>query len=185
MPRAVRHLAGAIAALALLLMAPAALAEDAAWKTFDRPALGLSMQRPADLYELDPEAPADDVNGEVEWGPTDHAWSILITSQALKPGQSLAALLDEEKKRNPDAEAAPVKIGNGVEAVRVWALDEDALSVLVLLLDKTGGKLIAIELSIALAEDDAGKNLASLRISYNGTIKLFERMLETVKITKG
>ncbi|MCW5772476.1 MAG: hypothetical protein KIT16_12620 [Rhodospirillaceae bacterium] len=186
--RALRSFAGTIAALALLLLAPAAFApafaEDAPWKTFTRPALGLSIQRPADLYELDPEAPAENVNGEVEWGPKDHAWSILITSQALADGQTLASIVADEKKRNPQTEAATAKIGDGVEAVRIWSLDEDALSLLVLLLDKTGSKLIAIELSIALTEDDAEKSVDSLRISYNGTIKLFERMLETVKIAK-
>ncbi len=84
----------------------------------------------------------------------------------------------------PKAEAAEVKIGDGIEAVRMWALDDDSLSTFVLLVDKSGTKLIAIELAIALGEEDEGKSLDSLRISYTGTLALFERMLGTVRIAK-
>jgi hypothetical protein len=66
----------------------------------------------------------------------------------------------------------------------MWALDEDSLSTFVLLLDKTNTKLIAIELAIALGEEDAGKSLDALRISYSGTLALFERMLATVRMAK-
>src|SRR5262249_31412769 len=149
-----------------------------------RPELGLTVQRPGDLYELEPESPAEDVKGEVEWGPKDQGWSIIITSQRLKPGQTLASVVAEEKQRNPKAESAEVKIGDGVAAVRMWALDEDSLSTFVLLMDKSGTRLIAIELAIALGEEDAGKNLDSLRVTYNGTLALFERMLTTVRIAR-
>ena len=174
----------ATALLFILLWAQQARAQEAGWQTFTRPELGLSLQRPPDLYELDPEPPGEDVNGEVEWGPKDHAWSILITSQKLKAGQTLDSLVAEEKKRNPRADAVSVTIGEGVTAVRWWALDDDSLSTFVLLLDKTGTKLIAIELAIALTEEDEGKSVESLRASYMGTIALFERMLSTVKIDK-
>jgi len=171
-------------AVALALTFAPATAQEAGWQTFTRPELGLTVQRPPDLYELDPEPPSEDVIGEVEWGPKDHAWSILITSQKLKPGQTLASIVAEEKSRNPKAEAAATKIGDGVEAVRWWSLDDDSLSTFVLLLDKTGTKLVAIELAIALGEDDAGKSMDSLRIAYMGSIALFERMLTTVKVAK-
>ncbi|HEY7609446.1 MAG TPA: hypothetical protein VIF14_09455 [Alphaproteobacteria bacterium] len=174
----------ALGSLALAAAAAPAAAQEEGWKTFTRPALGLTVQRPADLYELDPEAPAEDVTGEVEWGPKDHGWSVIVTSQKLKPGQTLASVVAEEKQRNPKAEAAQVKIGDGIEAARLWALDDDTLSTFVLLVDKTGTKLIAIELAIALTEDDADKSIESLRISYNGTLALFERMLRTVRIAK-
>jgi hypothetical protein len=186
--RTLHLLAAGIVVLALAPFINAAAAQEAGWKTFTRAELGLTIQRPEDLYELDPESPAEDVNGEVEWGPKDHGWSVIITSQKLKPGQTLASVVEDEKKRNPKAEMAPVKIGDpqagGIEGVRVWALDDDSLSSFVLILDKTGTKLIAIELAIALSEDDMGKNLESLRISYNGTLALFERMLATVRISK-
>ena len=182
--RALRVAAVALATLCLAALDNPAKAQETGWQTFTRAALGLSIQRPSDLYELDPEPPAEDVVGEVEWGPKDHGWSIIVTSQKLKPGQTLAAVVAEEKKRNPKAESAEVKIGDGVEAVRMWALDEDSLSTFVLLVDKTGTKLIAIELAIALGEDDAGKSLEALRISYTGTLALFERMLGTVRIAK-
>lgn len=174
----------AAAVLFVLALALESRAQEAGWQAFARPDLGLSLQRPPDLYELDPEPPGEDVNGEVEWGPKDHAWSILITSQKLKPGQTLEALVAEEKQRNPRADAASVTIGDGVAAVRWWALDDDSLSTFVLLLDKTGTKLIAIELAIALTEEDEGKSIESIRTSYMGTIALFERMLTTVKIDK-
>src|SRR5262249_43788322 len=148
--RAFRFLPAAIASLAVAAWFGAARAQEAEWKAFVRPELGLTIQRPADLYELDPESPAEDVTGEVEWGPKDHGWSIIITSQKLKPGQTLASVVAEERQRNPKAEAAEVKIGDGVAAVRMWALDDDSLSTFVLLVDKTGTKLIAIELAIAL-----------------------------------
>jgi hypothetical protein len=77
-----------------------------------------------------------------------------------------------------------VKIGDGIEAVRMWALDEDSLSTFVLLVDKTGTKLIAIELAIALGEDDAGKSLEALRRVYSEPLALFARMLATVRIAK-
>lgn len=182
--RALRVAAVALATLCLAALVNPASAQEAGWQTFTRAALGLSIQRPSDLYELDPEPPAEDVTGEVEWGPKDHGWSIIVTSQKLKPGQTLAAVVAEEKKRNPKAESSEVKIGDGIEAVRMWALDEDSLSTFVLLIDKTGTKLVAIELAIALGEDDAGKNLEALRISYTGTLALFERMLGTVRIAK-
>jgi hypothetical protein len=102
----------------------------------------------------------------------------------LKPGQTLASVVADEKRRNPKAEAAEVKIGDGIDAARLWALDDDTLSTFVLLIDKTGTKLIAIELAIALTEEDADKSLESLRISYNETLALFERMLGTVRIAK-
>ena len=176
--------AGLAASLILVLVLLRAEAQEAGWQTFKRPELGLSVQRPSDLYELDPEPPGEDVNGEVEWGPKDHAWSILITSQKLKPGQTLDSMVAEEKKRNPRADASSVQIGNGITAVRWWALDDDSLSTFVLLLDKTGTKLIAIELAIALDEEDEGKSIDSLRATYMGTIALFERVLSTVKIEK-
>lgn len=172
------------AVLLILATLTMSRAQEAGWQTFARAELGLSLQRPPDLYELDPEPPGEDVNGEVEWGPKDHAWSILITSQKLKPGQTLDSIVAEEKQRNPKADAAAVKIGDGVSAVRWWSLDDDSLSTFVLLLDKTGTKLIAIELTITLEEDDEGKSLESLRTSYMGSIALFERMLSTVKIDK-
>lgn len=181
---AFRVAAAAVVMLWLAAFVNRAAAQEAGWQTFTRAELGLSIQRPADLYELDPEPPAEDVSGEVEWGPKDHGWSIIVTSQKLKPGQTLAAVVAEEKRRNPKAEAAEVKIGDGIEAVRMWALDDDSLSTFVLLVDKTGTKLIAIELAIALGEEDEGKNLDSLRISYTGTLALFERMLGTVRIAK-
>ena len=184
--RALRFLALGVGLVSLAFAASAApaKAEDDGWKTFTRPALGLTVQRPADLYELDPEAPAEDVTGEVEWGPKDHGWSIIVTSQKLKPGQTLASVVAEEKQRNPKAEAAQVKIGDGIEAARLWALDDDTLSTFVLFVDKTGTKLIAIELAIGLTEEDADKSVDSLRISYTGTLALFERMLGTVRIAK-
>lgn len=182
--RGLRFAAVTIASLAVALTLASVRAQESGWQTFARAELGLTVQRPPDLYELDPEPPSEDVNGEVEWGPKDHAWSILITSQKLKAGQTLASIVDEEKKRNPKAEAADVKIGDGVAAVRWWALDDDSLSTFVLLLDKTGTKLVAIELAIALSEDDSGKSIDSLRNSYTGTIALFERMLTTVRIAK-
>ena len=182
--RALRFLAAGLAALALAALVNPASGQEAGWKTFTRAELGLSLRRPADLYELDPESPSEDVNGEVEWGPKDHAWSVIVTSQKLKPGQTLASIAAEEKQRNPKAESAEVRLGDGVQAVRMWALDDDALSTFVLLVDKTGTKLIAIELTIALAEEDAGKNFEALRISYSGTLALFERMLATVRIAK-
>ena len=182
--RTLRLWAAGLVALALAPLINTAAAQEAGWKTFTRAELGLTIQRPEDLYELDPESPAEDVNGEVEWGPKDHGWSVIITSQKLKAGQTLASLVEEEKKRNPKAEITAVKIGDGLEAFRVWALDDDSLSTFVLILDKTGTKLIAIELAIALGEDDTGKSLDSLRISYNGTLALFERMLGTVRIAK-
>ena len=187
MERMLRFAAGAIVFLAIASVAAAlssARSEEAGWKTFTHAELGLSVQRPPDLYELDPEPPSEDVVGEVEWGPKDHGWSILVTSQKLKPGQTLASIVAEENGRNPKAEAADVKIGDGVEAVRWWALDDDALSTFVLLLDKTGTKLIAIELAIALSEDDAGKTIDALRMSYSGTLALFERLLATVRVVK-
>lgn len=182
-------LAFRIAGLAVVLLGLAAVvnraaAQEPGWQTFTRAELGLSIERPSDLYELDPEPPAEDVTGEVEWGPKDHGWSIIVTSQKLKPGQTLAAVVAEEKKRNPKAESTEVKIGDGIEAVRMWALDDDALSTFVLLIDKTGTRLIAIELAIALGEDDAGKGIEALRISYTGTLAMFERMLGTVRIAK-
>ena len=182
--RALRVAAVAFFSLCLAALVNPAAAQEAGWQIFTRAELGLSIQRPSDLYELDPEPPAEDVVGEVEWGPKDHGWSIIVTSQKLKPGQTLAAVVAEEKKRNPKAESSEVKIGDGIEAVRMWALDEDSLSTFVLLVDKTGSKLIAIELAIALGEDDAGKNLVAVRISYTGTLALFERMLGTVRIAK-
>ena len=182
--RAFRCLAAGTVSLALAAFVNPAAAQDSDWKTFTRAELGLSLKRPADLYELDPESPAEGVTGEVEWGPKDHGWSIIITSQKLKAGETLASVVDEEKKRNPKAETSAVKIGDGVEAFRMWALDDDSLSTFVLLADKTGTKFIAIELAIALTEEDADKNLESLRISYNGTLALFERMLSTVRIAK-
>ena len=180
-------LAFRVAAAAVALLAAfvnGAAAQEPGWQTFTRAELGLSVQRPSDLYELDPEPPAEDETGEVDWGPKDHGWSIIVTSQKLKPGQTLAAVVAEEKKRNPKAEAAEVKIGDGIEAVRMWALDDDSLSTFVLLVDKSGAKLIAIELAIALGEEDEGKSLDALRISYTGTLALFERMLGTVRIAK-
>ncbi len=182
--RAFRVAAIALVSLCIAASVNHAAAEETGWQTFTRAALGFSIQRPADLYELDPEPPAENVTGEVEWGPKDHGWSIIVTSQTLKPGETLASVVAAEKKRNPKADAAEVKIGDGIEAVRMWALDDDALSTFVLLLDKTGTKLIAIELAIALGEEDAGKNLDALRISYTGTLALFERMLATVRIAK-
>lgn len=181
---ALRVAAVALVSLWVAAFLNRAAAQEAGWQTFTRAALGLSIQRPSDLYELDPEAPAEDVTGEVEWGPKDHGWSIIVTSQKLKPGQTLAAVVAEEKKRNPKAEASEAKIGDGIEAVRMWALDDDTLSTFVLLVDKTGTKLIAIELAIGLGEDDDGKSIDALRISYTGTLALFERMLSTVRIAK-
>jgi hypothetical protein len=182
--RLLRLIAAGLFPLGVAALVNPAAAQEPGWQTFTRAALGLSIQRPADLYELDPEPPAEDVTGEVEWGPKDHGWSIIVTSQKLKPGQTLAAVVAEERKRNPKAESAEVKIGDGIEAVRMWALDDDSLSTFVLLVDKTGTKLIAIELAIALTEEDSGKNLEALRLSYNGTLALFERMLATVRIAK-
>lgn len=182
--RAFRVAAAALASLCVAAMVNPAAAEEDGWQTFTRAELGLSIRRPADLYELDPEPPAEDVVGEVEWGPKDHGWSIIVTSQRLKPGETLAGVAAAEKKRNPKAEASAVKIGDGIEAVRMWALDDDALSTFVLLVDKTGTRLIAIELAIAIGEEDAGKTLDALRISYTGTLALFERMLSTVRIAK-
>ena len=186
MERALRVAAVAAFALAVslaLTFAPAA-AQEAGWQTFTRAELGLTVQRPPDLYELDPEPPSEDVTGEVEWGPKDHVWSILITSQKLKPGQTLASIVAEEKSRNPKAEAAETKIGDGVEAVRWWSLDDDSLSTFVLLLDKTGTKLIAIELAIAVGDEDTGKSMDQLRAANTGAIALFERLLTTVRIAK-
>lgn len=182
--RTLRFLAAGSVSLALAALVNSAVAQEPGWKSFAREGLGLSLERPADLYELDPESPSEDVSGEVEWGPKDHAWSIIITSQKLKPGQTLAAVAAEEKQRNPKAESAAVRIGDGIDAVRMWALDDDALSTFVLLVDKTGTKLIAIELAISLSEEDAGKTLEALRVSYSGTLALFERMLATVRIAK-
>ena len=182
--RALCRLAAGFAALSVVAAASPAATQEAGWKTFTRESLGLSIQRPDDLYELDPESPAEDVTGEVEWGPKDHGWSVIITSQKLKPGQTLASVVEDEKRRNPKAEASATRIGDGIEAVRMWALDDDSLSTFVLLVDATGTKLVAIELAIALAEEDVGKNLDALRISYNGTLALFERMLATVRIRK-
>jgi hypothetical protein len=182
--RTLRWLAAGLVSLAVPAFGDLSAAEEAGWKTFTRASLGLSIQRPEDLYELDPESPAEDVTGEVEWGPKDRGWSIIVTSQRLKAGQTLATVVEDEKKRNPKAVAAPVRIGNDIEAVRMWALDDDALSTFVLLLDATGTKLIAIELAISLAEEDAGKSLESLRLSYNGTLALFERMLATVRMKR-
>lgn len=182
--RALRVAAVSLLSLCLAALASAGTAQEAGWRTFTRDGLGLSMQRPADLYELDPEPPAENVTGEVEWGPKDHGWSIIVTSQKLKPGETLASVVAEERKRNPKAEAAEAKIGDGIEAMRMWALDEDSLSTFVLLVDKTGTKLIAIELAIALGEEDANKGLDALRLSYNGTLALFERMLSTVRIAR-
>src|SRR5262245_39657458 len=82
--------------LCIMAMVNPASAQEAGWQTFTREALGLSIQRPADLYELEPEAPAEDVTGEVEWGPKDHGWSIIVTSQKLKAGQTLATVVAEE-----------------------------------------------------------------------------------------
>jgi len=177
-------LAAGLVLLAVASLVNTAAAQEAGWPTFTRSELGLSIQRPSDLYELDPEPPSEDVNGEVEWGPKDHGWSVIITSQKLKPGQTLASVVADEKKRNPKAEAAEVKIGDGIEAVRMWALDDDSLSTFVLMLDKTGTKLIAIELAIALSEEDAAKSIDALRIAYSGTLALYERMLATVRIAK-
>jgi hypothetical protein len=186
--RALHCLAAGTVSLLLAAIVNPARAQDSDWKTFTRAELGLSLKRPADLYELDPESPAEGVTGEVEWGPKDHGWSIIVTSQKLKPGQTLASVVADEVKRNPKAQSAPAKVGDpregGVEAFRMWALDDDSLSTFVLLVDKTGTKLIAIELAIALTEDDADKTLESLRISYTGTLGLFEKMLSTVRITK-
>lgn len=182
--RMLRCLTVGFVSLCLSALVNPAPAQEVGWKTFARNALGLSIQRPADLYELDPEPPAEDVVGEVEWGPKDHGWSIIVTSQKLAAGKTLAAVVEEEKKRNPKAEAAEVKIGDGIEAVRMWALDEDTLSTFVLLVDKTGTKLIAIELAIALTEEDNGKTVEALRLAYSGTLALFERMLATVRIAK-
>jgi hypothetical protein len=173
-----------LAALALALTTARAAAQEGEWQTFSRSELGLTLQRPADLYELDPESPAEDVVGEVEFGPKDHSWSILVTSQKLKPGQTLASIAAEEKERNPKAQISRVKIGDGVDAVRVWALDDDALSTFVLMLDKTGTKFIAIELAVTLGEEDAKKSIDTLRGSYSGVIVLFERILATVRIAK-
>lgn len=172
------------ALIALALAVSAAGAQEAGWQTFTRPELGLTLQRPADLYELDPESPAEDVVGEVEFGPKDHSWSILVTSQKLKPGQTLASVVADEKKRNPKAETAAVKIGDGIEAYRLWALDDDSLSTFVVLLDKTGTKLVAIELAVTLAEEDANKSMDALRSTYSGVIALFERILATVRVAK-
>ena len=182
--RAFRVAAIALVSLWLVATIDRAAAQEAGWQTFTRAELGLSIQRPADLYELDPEPPAEDVVGEVEWGPKDHGWSIIVTSQKLKPGETLESVVAEERKRNPKAEASAVTIGDGIAAMRMWALDDDALSTFVLLVDKTGTKLIAIELAIALGEEDAGKTLDALRISYTGTLAMFERMLSTVRIAK-
>ncbi len=182
--RALRCLAAALVSLPLATAVNPAPAQEPGWTTFTRSELGLSIQRPADLYELDPEPPSEDVNGEVEWGPKDHGWSVIITSQKLKAGQTLASVVADEKKRNPKAVSAEVKIGDGIEAVRMWALDEDSLSTFVLLVDKTGAKLIAIELAIALTEEEAGKSLETLRTAYTGTLALYERMLATVRIAK-
>lgn len=182
--RVLRVAAVVFASLCLTAAVNRAPAQEPGWQTFTRAEIGLSIQRPADLYELDPEPPAEDVTGEVEWGPKDHGWSIIVTSQKLRPGETLATVVAEEKKRNPKAEASEAKIGDGIDAVRMWALDDDSLSTFVLLIDKTGTKLIAIELAIALGEDDAGKNLEALRISYTGTLAMFERMLSTVRIAK-
>ncbi len=182
--RALRLIAASLVAPAFAALVNIADAQEADWRTFTRAELGLTMQRPADLYELDPESPAEDVKGEVEWGPKDHGWSIIVTSQKLKPGQTLASVVAEEQQRNPKAVATPTKIGDGVEAVRMWALDDDMLSSFVLLLDKTGTRLIAIELAILLDEDDAGKDLEALRSAHSGTLSMFERMLASVRIAK-
>jgi hypothetical protein len=176
------------ALLALLALAAAAatraLAQETGWQTFSRPELGLTLQRPADLYELDPESPAEDVVGEVEFGPKDASWSILVTSQKLQAGQTLDSILAEEKQRNPRAEIGDARIGDGIEVKRVWALDDDSLSTFVLLLDKAGTRMIAIELAITLAEEDAGKGIDALRGTYGGVIALYERILATVRIAR-
>jgi hypothetical protein len=174
----------AVVALVGALGADRAGAQEAGWQTFARAELGLTLQRPADLYELDPESPAEDVVGEVEFGPKDHSWSILVTSQKLKAGETLASVVAEEKNRNPKAEIAETRIGDGIAGYRIWALDDDALSTFVVLLDKTGTKMIAIELAITLAEEDANKSIDALRSSYGGVIALYERILATVRIAK-
>ncbi len=183
-----RVLGHAVAVLLLVGLAgawsAAAVAQEAGWKTWTRAELGISIQRPADLYELDPEAPAEDVTGEVEWGPTDHGWSVLVTSQKLRAGQTLEAIAAEEKKRTPSAEISTVKIGNDITALRLWSLDDDALSTFVVFLDKSGTRMIAIELAIALADEDSGKKMDALRTSYNGTLALYDRMLATLKLEK-
>jgi hypothetical protein len=182
--RARRLALGALVALAGAIPADGAGAQEAGWQTFTRAEIGLTLQRPADLYELDPESPAEDVVGEVEFGPKDHSWSILVTSQKLKAGETLASVVAEEKKRNPKAEIAEARIGDGIAAYRVWALDDDSLSTFVVLLDKTGTKIIAIELAITLAEEDANKTIDTLRSSYGSVVSLYERILATVRIAK-
>src|SRR5215213_8171867 len=87
--RTLHLLAAGVVALALAPLIDAAAAQEAGWKTFTRAELGLTIQ-----------------------GPKDHGWSVIITSQKLKPGQTLASVVEDEKKRNPKAEMAPVKIGD-------------------------------------------------------------------------
>jgi hypothetical protein len=174
----------AILALAgLAMLAPPSAAQSTELKTWTHKELGLAIQRPAELYELDPEPPADDINGEVEWGPKDHAWTILVTSQKPAQERSLAGVAAEIRKQQPEAEIAETQIGDGIAALRVTLLDPDALTAVVYFFDKRGTMLVAIELAIALGAADVGKDRAALKSAHAATLALFDRLIGSVRYT--
>ncbi len=160
-----------------------ATAQVADIKTWTHKDLGISVRRPAGLYELDPEPPADDINGEVEWGPTDHAWTILVTSQKPAASRGLADVAAEIKKQQSDAEIAEAKIGDRIAALRVMLYDGDTLTSVVYFFDKRGTTLIAIELSITLGAEDAGKDRAALKTAHAATLGLFDGIVDSVRFT--
>ncbi len=169
---------------ALLLIASApqpAPAQQSGWRTWRSAELGLAIQRPPELYELDPESPADDINGEVEWGPQDQGWTIVVTSQKPKRARDVGEVAAQIRRQQPRSEVAEIAIGDGVKAARAVMVDADTFSTLVYFFDRGGTMLIAIELSIPVPEP--GKDLAALRAAHASTIALFERILATVRLT--
>ncbi len=170
-----------MSALVLLALSPASgSAQQSGWRNWRNAELGLAMQRPPELYELDPESPADDINGEVEWGPPDHSWTIVVTSQKPKRARNLAAVIEQLKQQPPRSEVSEIVIGDGIKAARAVVLDAETFATLVYFFDRGGNNLIAVELSIGVA--DQGKNLAAVRSAHAATIALFERILATVRL---
>src|SRR5687768_18218286 len=100
----------------LALGLPGAQAKESGWSTWRNPELGLSIERPPDLYEIDPESPAVDIEAEVEWGPSDHAWTILVISQKPREARTLAEVAERLREQQPDAEIAQAPIGDGIAA---------------------------------------------------------------------
>jgi hypothetical protein len=179
------HRSALLILIGVLLPLVSATAQESGWRTWRNPDLGVSIARPPDLYEVDPESPANDIEAEVEWGPADHGWTILVTSQKPRAARTLDQVAERLREQQPDAEIAQGKIGDGTAALRIVLRDSDSLSSLVYFFNRAGTHLVAVELAISLSDEEKEKtDLDEIKAAHGGTLALFERILASVRLER-